>query len=41
MTILRHMWDHHATSRYPLVKVPVVLVPAEDRRQPALDGRQA
>jgi pimeloyl-ACP methyl ester carboxylesterase len=30
MTILRHMWDHHVYERYPLVKVPVGLVPAED-----------
>ncbi len=30
MTILRHMWDHHLSDRYPLVKVPVLLLPAED-----------
>jgi pimeloyl-ACP methyl ester carboxylesterase len=30
MTILRHMWDHRLSTRYPLVKVPVLLLPAED-----------
>jgi hypothetical protein len=30
MTILRHMWDHRLYERYPLVKVPVLLLPAED-----------
>ena len=30
MTILRHLWDHRPSTRYPLVKAPVVLVPAED-----------
>jgi pimeloyl-ACP methyl ester carboxylesterase len=31
LTILRHMWDHHLSDCYPLVKVPVLLLPAEDR----------
>jgi pimeloyl-ACP methyl ester carboxylesterase len=31
MTILRHMWDHHLSDRYPLAKVPVLLLPAEDQ----------
>jgi pimeloyl-ACP methyl ester carboxylesterase len=30
MTILRHMWEHHLSDRYSLVKVPVLLLPAED-----------
>jgi predicted alpha/beta-hydrolase family hydrolase len=30
MAILRHLWDHHPSERYPLVKVPVLLLPAED-----------
>jgi pimeloyl-ACP methyl ester carboxylesterase len=31
MTILRHLWDHHPSERYGLVKVPVLILPAEDR----------
>jgi pimeloyl-ACP methyl ester carboxylesterase len=31
MTILRHMWAHDLPARYPLVKVPVLLLPAEDQ----------
>ena len=31
MTILRHMWEHHLSDRYPLVKIPVLVVPAEDQ----------
>jgi hypothetical protein len=31
MTILRHMWEHHLAARYPLLQVPVLLLPAEDR----------
>jgi pimeloyl-ACP methyl ester carboxylesterase len=31
MTILRNMWDHHLSDRYPLVDVPVLILPAEDR----------
>jgi pimeloyl-ACP methyl ester carboxylesterase len=30
MTILRHMWDQRLAARYPYVKVPVLLIPAED-----------
>jgi pimeloyl-ACP methyl ester carboxylesterase len=30
MTILRNMWDHHLSDRYPLVLVPVLVLPAED-----------
>jgi pimeloyl-ACP methyl ester carboxylesterase len=30
MTILRNMWDHHLSDRYPLVNVPVLILPAED-----------
>ena len=30
MTILRHMWEHHLSDRYALVKVPVLILPAED-----------
>jgi pimeloyl-ACP methyl ester carboxylesterase len=30
MTILRNMWDHHLSDRYPLVDVPVLVLPAED-----------
>ncbi len=41
MTILRHLWEHRPGERYGLVKVPVLILPAEDRSQPALDGRQA
>jgi pimeloyl-ACP methyl ester carboxylesterase len=31
MTILRHMWEHHLSDRYGLVKVPVLVLPAEDQ----------
>jgi pimeloyl-ACP methyl ester carboxylesterase len=30
MVILRHLWEHHPSARYPLVKAPVVIVMAED-----------
>ena len=30
LIILRGMWEHRLSTRYPLVKVPTVLVPAED-----------
>jgi pimeloyl-ACP methyl ester carboxylesterase len=30
MTILRRLWEHRPPSRYPAVKVPVLLLPAED-----------
>jgi pimeloyl-ACP methyl ester carboxylesterase len=30
MAIVRHLWDHRPSTRYRLVHVPVVLVPAED-----------
>jgi pimeloyl-ACP methyl ester carboxylesterase len=28
LTILRHLWEHRLSERYPLVPVPVLLVPA-------------
>ncbi len=31
MKILRHLWEHHPGQRYGLVKVPVLILPAEDR----------
>jgi pimeloyl-ACP methyl ester carboxylesterase len=31
LAILRHLWEHHPSGRYPDVKVPVLLLPAEDR----------
>ena len=31
MTILRHMWEHRLSERYPLVKIPVLVLPAEDQ----------
>lgn len=31
MRILRHLWDHHPRDLYPHVRVPVVMVMAEDR----------
>jgi len=31
MTILRGMWEHHPSVRYGLVKVPVLIIAAEDR----------
>jgi pimeloyl-ACP methyl ester carboxylesterase len=31
MTILRGMWEHHPSDRYSLVKVPVLIIAAEDR----------
>jgi pimeloyl-ACP methyl ester carboxylesterase len=31
MTILRGMWEQHLSARYPLIKVPVLLLPAEDQ----------
>jgi pimeloyl-ACP methyl ester carboxylesterase len=30
LTILRHLWEHHLSERYPLVPVPVLLIPAGD-----------
>jgi pimeloyl-ACP methyl ester carboxylesterase len=30
LTILRGLWEHHPPQRYPLVTVPVVLIPAGD-----------
>ncbi len=30
LTILRHLWEHRPSTRYPLVKGPVLLLPAED-----------
>lgn len=30
MVILRHLWEHQPSARFPLVKVPVLLLPAED-----------
>ena len=34
MTILRHLWEHRPASRYPLVRVPVLLLPADDPASP-------
>jgi pimeloyl-ACP methyl ester carboxylesterase len=31
MIILRQLWEHHPASRYGLVKVPVLILAAEDR----------
>ena len=30
MTILRHLWEHHPSKRFPDVAVPVLLMPADD-----------
>jgi pimeloyl-ACP methyl ester carboxylesterase len=30
MTILRYLWEHRPSVRYPVIKVPVLLLPAED-----------
>jgi pimeloyl-ACP methyl ester carboxylesterase len=30
LTILRQLWEHRPSTRYPAVKVPVLLLPAED-----------
>jgi pimeloyl-ACP methyl ester carboxylesterase len=30
MKILWHLWEHHPAERYSLVKVPVLILPAED-----------
>jgi pimeloyl-ACP methyl ester carboxylesterase len=30
MTILHHLWEHRPSARYPLIGVPVLLLPAED-----------
>jgi len=35
MAILRQLWLHHPTERYPLVSVPVLLTPAEAPGDPA------
>lgn len=34
MTILKHLWNHHPSDRYPLVDVPVLIVPADDPANP-------
>lgn len=34
MTILRHLWEHHPSSRYSVITAPVLLVPAEDPANP-------
>jgi len=34
MTILRHLWEHHPSSRYGVIAAPVLLVPAEDPANP-------
>jgi pimeloyl-ACP methyl ester carboxylesterase len=34
MTILRHLWEHHPSSRYGVITAPVLLVPAEDPGNP-------
>ena len=34
MTILEHLWNHHPSDRYPLVDVPVLIVPADDPANP-------
>jgi pimeloyl-ACP methyl ester carboxylesterase len=34
MKILRNLWEHRPASRYPLVKVPVLLLPADDPTSP-------
>ena len=34
MTILRHLWEHHPSERYPLVDVPVLILPADDPVNP-------
>ena len=30
LTILRHLWEHQPSTRYADVKVPVLILPAED-----------
>ncbi len=34
LIILRHLWEHRPSTRYPLVKVPILLLPAEDPSNP-------
>jgi pimeloyl-ACP methyl ester carboxylesterase len=34
MTILRRLWEHHPTERFPLVPVPVLLTPAQGPDEP-------
>ncbi len=34
MTILRNLWEHRPASRYPLIEVPVLLLPADDPASP-------
>ena len=29
LTILRHLWEYRPADRYPLVRAPVLLIPAE------------
>lgn len=42
MLLLRALWEHHPSQRYPGMKVPVLLVPADDGRADfTADKRQA
>jgi pimeloyl-ACP methyl ester carboxylesterase len=41
LAILRQLWEHHPSERYPLVSVPILLVPAGDGTQAEVADAQA
>lgn len=38
--VLRGLWDHQPTSRYPQIAVPVLLIPAHDGHAPSTAAKQ-
>ncbi len=41
LAILRSLWEHRPSTRYPEVKVPVLLIPAGDGSEPGTQGGPA
>ncbi len=41
LAVLRGLWDHHPSARYGELRVPVLLVPVDDARDPRPDEKRA
>jgi pimeloyl-ACP methyl ester carboxylesterase len=41
MAILRHLWEHRPSALYPDIKVPVLLLPADDGQRAWVDDKRA